>query len=147
MAIKIYHNPRCSKSRQALAIIKSKTSKFEVIDYLKNPLTFKEIKLLLSQLNIKPLELIRIQESIWKENYKGKMLKDDLVKLAQELNLKFRRGRFWMKAEDASKDHLIKKITIEDGGNRSLDKPRDALTITFKEAVELFQKPPNRRTS
>ena len=76
-----------------------------------------------------------------------KMSKDDLVKLAQELNLKFRRGRFWMKAEDASKDHLIKKITIEDGGNRSLDKPRDALTITFKEAVELFQKPPNRRTS
>ena len=76
MAIKIYHNPRCSKSRQALAIIKSKTSKFEVIDYLKNPLTFKEIKLLLSQLNIKPLALVRTQEIIWRENYKGKELTD-----------------------------------------------------------------------
>ena len=79
MAIKIYHNPRCSKSRQALAIIKSKTSKFEVIDYLKNPLTFKEIKLLLSQLNIKPLELIRIQESFWKENYNGEEMPDDEI--------------------------------------------------------------------
>ena len=79
MAIKIYHNPRCSKSRQALAIIKSKTSKFEVIDYLKNPLTFKEIKLLLSQLNIKPLKLIRTQESIWKENYRDKEMNNDEI--------------------------------------------------------------------
>ena len=79
MAIRIYHNPRCSKSRQALALVESKTSEFEVIEYLKNPLTFKEIKLLLSRLNIKPLELIRIQESIWKENYNGKEMHDDEI--------------------------------------------------------------------
>ena len=77
MAIKIYHNPRCSKSRQALALVESKTSEFEIIEYLKNPLKSEEITVLLSQLNIKPLELIRIQESIWKENYKGKKMNDD----------------------------------------------------------------------
>jgi arsenate reductase len=79
MLIKIYHNPRCSKSRKALEIIESKTSGFEVIKYLSKPLTFKEIKLLLSQLNIKPIELIRTQESIWKENYSKKKLQDDEI--------------------------------------------------------------------
>lgn len=59
MPIKIYHNPSCSKSRQSIALVSSKALDFEVIEYLKNPLTFEEIKLLLSQLNIKPIELIR----------------------------------------------------------------------------------------
>ena len=82
MTLKIYHNPSCSKSRETLAIIKNKTSNFKVIEYLKNPLTFRKIKLILSQLNIKPLELIRTQESIWKENYNEKKLTDDeIIKL------------------------------------------------------------------
>jgi len=72
--MKIYHNPRCSKSRQTLALLKSKTSNFEVIEYLKTPLNVEEIKLLLSKLNIKPIELIRVQESIWKENYRAKKM-------------------------------------------------------------------------
>ncbi len=79
MTLKIYHNPRCSKSRKTLAIVKNKTSNFKVIEYIKNPLTFIEIKLILSQLNIKPHELIRTQESIWKENYKEKKLTDDEI--------------------------------------------------------------------
>lgn len=79
MKLKIYHNPRCSKSRETLAIVKNKTSNFKVIEYIKNPLTFIEIKLILSQLNIKPHELIRTQESIWKENYKEKKLTDDEI--------------------------------------------------------------------
>ena len=79
MTLKIYHNPSCSKSRETLAIIKNKTSNFKVIEYLKNPLTFRKIKLILSQLNIKPLELIRTQESIWKENYKERKLTNDEI--------------------------------------------------------------------
>ena len=79
MTIKIYHNARCSKSRKTLEIIKNKTSNFKVVEYLKNPLTFNKIKLLLSQLKIKPLELIRTQESIWKENYKNIKLTDDEI--------------------------------------------------------------------
>ena len=74
--MKIYHNPKCSKSRQTLEIIRNNTSEFEIIEYLKNPLTAKEIIILLSQLNIKPLALVRTQEIIWRENYKGKKLTD-----------------------------------------------------------------------
>ena len=74
--MRIYHNPKCSKSRQTLELIRNKTSEFEVIEYLKNPLTKKEITILLSQLKIKPLSLVRTQEIIWKENYKGKKLTD-----------------------------------------------------------------------
>ena len=66
----------CSKSRQTLAIIKNKTSEFKIIEYLKKPLTAKEITVLLSQLNIKPLALVRTQEVIWREDYKGKELTD-----------------------------------------------------------------------
>ena len=74
--MKIYHNPKCSKSRQTLELVRNKTSEFEIIEYLKNPLTAKEITVLLSQLNIKPLSLVRTQEIIWRENYKGKELTD-----------------------------------------------------------------------
>ena len=74
--MKIYHNPKCSKSRKTLELVRNKTSEFEIIEYLKNPLTAKEITVLLSQLNIKPLALVRTQEIIWRENYKGKELTD-----------------------------------------------------------------------
>ena len=77
--MKIYHNPRCTKSREALVIIKSKTSEFEIIEYLKNPLTVQEIKVLLPKLNIKARELVRTQEGIWKETYKGKILTDNEI--------------------------------------------------------------------
>ena len=77
--MKIYHNPRCSKSRKALAIVKKNTSEFEIIEYLKNPLTVEEIKVLLPQLNIKARELVRTQEAIWEEDYKGKILTDNEI--------------------------------------------------------------------
>ena len=83
--MKIYHNPKCSKSRQTLAIIEEKTSAFEIVEYLKNPLSEEEIIVLLSQLNIKPIELVRTQETIWKENYKGKELTDTkIIKIMAE---------------------------------------------------------------
>lgn len=74
--MKIYHNTRCSKSREALALLKSINSNIEIIEYLKQPLTFKNVELLLSKLNIKPIELIRKEEKEWKENYKGKEMND-----------------------------------------------------------------------
>ena len=77
MSIKIYHNPRCSKSRKALEIIKKRNTHFEIVEYLKKPLKLNEIKLLLSLLKIKPIELIRTKELVWKENYKNKKLNDN----------------------------------------------------------------------
>ena len=69
----------CSKSRQALSIVEKNASAFEIVEYLKNPLTVEEIKVLLPQLNITARELVRTQEAIWKENYKGKILTDNEI--------------------------------------------------------------------
>ena len=80
--MKIYHNPRCSKSRKTLNLIKEKTSKFEIIEYTKKPLKFKEIQSLLKKLNMTPIELIRKSEKIWKNNYQNKIINDDdLIKI------------------------------------------------------------------
>ncbi|MEL0643058.1 MULTISPECIES: arsenate reductase (glutaredoxin) [unclassified Olleya] len=77
--IKIYHNPRCSKSRQGLQLLEDSNKKFEVIKYLETPLTEKELKEILSLLKIKPIDLVRKNEAIWKENYKNKTLTDAQV--------------------------------------------------------------------
>ena len=69
----------CSKSRKALEIVEKNASEFEIVEYLKNPLTVKEIKVLLPQLNIKASELVRTQEAIWKKKYKGKILTDNKI--------------------------------------------------------------------
>lgn len=77
--IKIYHNPRCSKSRQALVFLEKAKVDFEVIKYLESLLTAKDLKKLIKKLGIKPVELIRKNEAIWKEKFKGKMLTDDEI--------------------------------------------------------------------
>jgi len=74
--IKIYHNSRCSKSRQGLCILEETKQEFEVINYLENPPTSKELKELLKMLNFTPIQLVRKGEKIWKENYKGKEMTD-----------------------------------------------------------------------
>ncbi len=77
--IKIYHNPRCSKSRQGLALLEASSQEFEVIKYLDQPLSSEDLKAIVSKLGIKPLELIRKNEAIWKSDYKGKTLTDDAI--------------------------------------------------------------------
>ncbi len=73
----IYHNPRCSKSREALAIIAKNGIKAEVIEYLKTPLTKKILKNLLMKLNLKPLDIIRTSEDIFKQKFKNKNFTDE----------------------------------------------------------------------
>jgi len=77
--MKIYHNPRCSKSRQGLQILKDSHVDFEVVEYLKTPLTFDELKEIIRLLDIKPIELVRKNEAIWKDNFKGKDLSDNAI--------------------------------------------------------------------
>ena len=74
--MKIYHNPRCSKSRQTLAILNEKKIKFEIVEYLKDNLRKSELKSIIEKLEINPIELVRKNESVWKENYKDKNLSD-----------------------------------------------------------------------
>ncbi len=75
--ITIYHNPRCKKSRAGLQYLQNKTNDFQIVQYLKNPLTEEELKKLLMLLNKKPQEMIRTQETLYKQNFKGKNFTDD----------------------------------------------------------------------
>lgn len=74
--IRIYHNPRCKKSREGLKHLESKNIEFELVEYLKDPLTEEELEKLLVKLNMKPQELIRTQEDYYKKNLKGKQFND-----------------------------------------------------------------------
>jgi len=74
--IKIYHNPRCKKSREGLAILENSGKEFEIVKYLENFLSKKELSNIIDLLKISPIELVRKNERIWKENYKGKELSD-----------------------------------------------------------------------
>ena len=79
--MKIYHNNRCSKSRCGLEILNNSKQEFEVVDYINNPLSEKEIKDILKKLGFTPIQLVRKNEAIWKENYKGKDLSEaDIIK-------------------------------------------------------------------
>lgn len=75
--IKIYHNPRCTKSRQGLALLDEKNVSYEVFKYLDTPLDNKELSEIIEKLGIPPIELIRKNEAIWKSDFKGKDLTDE----------------------------------------------------------------------
>jgi len=75
--MKIYHNPRCSKSRQTLSLIKEKGAEVEIIEYLKVIPSEKELSAIIKLLGIKPEKLLRKGEADYKENFKGKILSDE----------------------------------------------------------------------
>lgn len=77
--IQIYHNPRCSKSRQGLALLENEKVTFEVIKYLDTPPSAAELSEIIEKLDIKPIALVRTNEAIWKENFKGKELSDSEI--------------------------------------------------------------------
>ncbi len=80
--MKIYHNPRCSKSRKTLSLIKEKNQKIEIIEYLKNNLTISELENIINKLNMQPIDLVRKNEKIWKENLKKKKRsQQEIIKL------------------------------------------------------------------
>jgi arsenate reductase len=68
MHVKIYHNPRCSKSRQTLQILKEHDIEPEIIEYLKTPPDKSTLKQILQQLGLSPRELMRHKEAEYKEN-------------------------------------------------------------------------------
>ncbi|MDX1783682.1 MAG: arsenate reductase (glutaredoxin) [Aequorivita vladivostokensis] len=75
----LYHNPRCSKSRQALQLLEEEGETIEIVKYLENPPTHQELKQVIELLGIDPIELVRKQEAGWRENYKGKDLTNEEV--------------------------------------------------------------------
>ncbi|WP_286267161.1 arsenate reductase (glutaredoxin) [Thalassotalea atypica] len=68
----IYHNPRCSKSRQTLQLIEEAGKEVRIVEYLKTPLDEQTINALLAQLGVSPIEMMRTKEVEFKEqNLKG----------------------------------------------------------------------------
>jgi len=65
--VKIFHNPRCSKSRQTLALLEQQNIEAEIIEYLKAPPTKGQLEDIITMLNIEPRALLRKGESIYKE--------------------------------------------------------------------------------
>lgn len=77
MKATIYHNPRCSKSRQTLALLQENGVDVEIIEYLKTPPNEKQLAAILKKLGIKPVELLRKKENVFKELGLAKKLDDD----------------------------------------------------------------------
>ncbi len=67
MSVSIYHNPRCSKSRQTLQLLTDKGIKFEIIEYLTNPPAADTLRKILAMLGIGARDLMRKNESVYKE--------------------------------------------------------------------------------
>lgn len=77
--IQIYHNNRCSKSRCGLQILEDSGKEFQVVKYLEDIPTTEELKSIIKLLGISPIDLVRKNEAIWKEHYKGKNLTDNEI--------------------------------------------------------------------
>jgi len=77
--MKVYHNPSCSKSRLCVDFLTQEKVDFEVFNYLKSPLSKVELLELLRKLNMKPSELVRRNELIFKEAMKSGVLTDDKI--------------------------------------------------------------------
>jgi arsenate reductase len=69
--IQIYHNSRCSKSRECFNLLEHSGVEFEIIKYLETPPTFEELEALIEKLGINPIELIRKKEKLWIEKFKN----------------------------------------------------------------------------
>ena len=67
MSVTIFHNPRCSKSRQTLALLQDKGIEPEIVEYLKTPPSAEELKKILGQLGMAPRDLMRKGEAAYKE--------------------------------------------------------------------------------
>ena len=72
----VYHNPRCSKSRCSIEYLQNKGIEFKIVKYLETTLTVAELTDIIGLLGIKPVELIRKVEDLYKSEYKGKMFSD-----------------------------------------------------------------------
>lgn len=75
----IYHNPRCSKSREGLNILERSNADYKVVKYFDDLLSEETLENIIKLLKIKPIALVRKNESIWKENFKNLDLTDNEI--------------------------------------------------------------------
>jgi arsenate reductase len=87
MTVVVYHNPRCSKSRDALKIVEGRGIRPEVVEYLKTPPSVQELKAILAKLGMRPRDLMRRKEAAYKElGLDDPALSDDALVAAMVAN-------------------------------------------------------------
>lgn len=107
----IYHNPRCSKSRCGIEILENSGKEFEIVKYLDTIPTKEELTEIIKLLGISPIELVRKNEKIWKDNYKGKELSDNEIISAMIENPK-----------------LIERPIVINGNNAVIGRPPEKIS-------------------
>lgn len=75
--LKIYHNPRCRKSREGLEYLKARSKEYKIVNYLTDGLKVEDIKEILLKSNLKPMQLVRSQEDYYKTYLKDKNFTED----------------------------------------------------------------------
>ena len=70
--LRIFHNPRCRKSREGLAFLKSCTTEFTIVDYISEGLTKSDLEEILLKTHLEPQQLLRTQEEVYRKELKGK---------------------------------------------------------------------------
>ena len=86
MSVTIFHNPRCSKSRQTLSLIQDKNIDINIIEYLKTPPDISQLKQILKKLGYEPRQLMRKSEKIYKDldlGNENKTTEDLVIAMAQ----------------------------------------------------------------
>ena len=80
---KIFHNPRCSKSRQALQLLRDQGIEPEVVEYLKTPPDAKQLKKILALLQCEARQLLRRKETAYRENHldNPELTEDQIIEL------------------------------------------------------------------
>lgn len=73
----IYHNPRCSKSRETLALLKEHGVEPKIVEYLETPPSADELRGVLKKLGMKPEQLVRKKEDVYKQKFAGKAMTDE----------------------------------------------------------------------
>ena len=111
MSVTIYHNPRCSKSRQTLALLEQRGIKPKVIEYLATPPTESELRHLLKLLGMRPRDLLRQKE----EEYKQAQLDDPDVSDTQIIRAMVKHPR------------LIERPIVVAGGKAALGRPPESV--------------------
>jgi len=110
--VRIYHNPRCSKSRQTLDLLNDRGLKVEVIEYLKDPPSEKELDLLCKSLGREPLDIMRTKEDRFKQL--GLATSDDRSRQA------------WLKIMSEN-PALIERPIVVNGGRAALGRPPESV--------------------
>jgi arsenate reductase (glutaredoxin) len=115
----IYHNSRCSKSRQTLALLEEQAQKTQqkitIVEYLKTPLDQAQIKQLLAQLNCSAIEMMRVKEAEFTENNLQEANEEELINAM------------------ANTAKLIERPIVTDGNKAIIGRPPENVLTFFKQ--------------